>query len=91
MLKCYCESIRCLDGSGAKRGMTEVGCHGFNNPRNDEKKRDGRGKDALTFCKAKRGMTEERRGIDPWTSYRMRGDEGEAMHLRGDGLGLPRV
>ena len=28
--------------------------------RNDEKKREGSGKDALTFCKAKRGMTEKR-------------------------------
>ena len=26
--------------------------------RNDEKKREGSGKDALTFCKAKRGMTD---------------------------------
>ena len=31
---------------------------------------------------------ERNRGLAPWTSYRTRGDEGEAMHLRHDGSGI---
>ena len=55
---------------------------GGTNPCNDEKKREGSGKDALTFCKAKRGMTEKRivRGMTKKRIVRGMTEEDSARH-----------